>query len=168
MPMTDDPEIRAVLGAIPLFSETLNERQLDQLAGQCRVAVFPAGALLMAEGDFAEAMFAIIDGEVSVTLHDRRGDEHGVATLKAGDIVGEMALLTGMRRQATVSARTDIIAVEITKATIEGMFARAPDLIDSFGTVLMARQAELDRITADADAEDEDIVTRIRRFFGGR
>ena len=67
----NDFEIRPVLAALPLFAETLGPRDLDHLAAQCRVDYFPAGAFLMTEGDFADAMFALVEGEVQVTFHDR-------------------------------------------------------------------------------------------------
>ncbi|HET7716139.1 MAG TPA: cyclic nucleotide-binding domain-containing protein [Bauldia sp.] len=158
---------RGVLAAIPLFGETLNARQLDHLAAQSRPVFFPAGTLIISEGDFGDAMYAIVDGEASVILHDARGGEHGVASVKPGDIVGEMALLTGMRRLASVMAKTDVEALEIAKPTLEEIFARAPDLIDRFGVVLAERQAVLNRVAADA-ASHQDFASRIRRFFGGR
>jgi CRP-like cAMP-binding protein len=157
-----------ILAGIPLFAETLNRRQLAHLAAQCRLAIYPPGAVLMAEGDFGDAMFAIVDGEVEVTLQNRRGDEHPVAMLRAGDIVGEMSLLTGMRRTATAVARGEAAALEITKVTFEEMFARAPELIDRFSQVLARRQLELSRIAAEADASADAIGARIRRFFARR
>jgi CRP/FNR family transcriptional regulator, cyclic AMP receptor protein len=163
----EEIDAHAVLAAIPLFAETLNARQLDHLAAQCEPAFFPAGTFIISEGDFGDSMFAIVDGEVTVSLHDERGEEHGVALLKPGDIVGEMSLLTGMRRRATVMAKTDVTALEITKPALEEMFARAPDLIDRFGVVLAKREAELDQVAADAAAH-LDFASRIRRFFGGR
>jgi CRP-like cAMP-binding protein len=161
----DDFEIRPVLAALPLFAETLGPRELDHLAAQCRVDYFPAGAFLMTEGDFADAMYALVEGEVHVTFHDRKGEEHEVAKLGAGDVVGEMAVLTGLRRNATVVAETDVMAIEISKTTLEGLFARAPDLIDRIGEVLAGRQAELNRMVADANAAP-DMAGRIKRFFG--
>jgi CRP-like cAMP-binding protein len=163
----EDIDAREVLAANPLFAETLNPRQLDHLAAQCEPVFFPAGSFLISEGDFGDSMFAIVDGEANVTLHDNRGDEHGVAVVKAGDIVGEMSLLTGMRRRATVVAKTDVAAIEITKPALEEMFARAPDLIDRFGMVLAQRQAVLNKVAADA-ASHKDFASRIRRFFGGK
>jgi len=163
----EDIDARAVLAAIPLFADTLDERQLDHLAAQCEPAFFAAGAFLISEGDFGDSMFAIVAGEAAVTLNDAHGDEHGVAAVKPGEVVGEMSILTGMRRRATVVARTDVAALEITKPALEEMFARAPELIDRFGAVLAEREAILRQVAADA-ASQRDFASRIRRFFGGK
>lgn len=157
-----------VLAAIPLFSEVLDRDQIDLLASKCDVAIFSAGSLLMTEGDFGASMFAVVEGSVTVTLAGKRGDPYGVAELFAGDIVGEMSLMTGARRSATVTAATDVVALEITKVAVEEILARAPDLIDSFGDVLSRRRAEIDRAAVNAArAGKDDIIGQIRRFFGG-
>jgi CRP-like cAMP-binding protein len=158
---------REVLAAIPLFAEVLDADQLVRLAAKCHEAIFPVGAVLMTEGDFGTSMFALVEGEVSVALADKRGDPHGVAKLSAGDFVGEMSLLTGARRSATVVAETEVAAIEITKVALEEVLTRAPDLIDRFGLVLASRQAELDRAAADvAQANKDDLISQIKRFFG--
>lgn len=158
-----------ILAAIPLFANVLDSDQIERLAAKCHEAVFSPGALLMTEGDFGTSMFAIVEGSVSVTLADRRGDAHGVAALYAGDVVGEMSLLTGARRNATVTATSEVVALEITKVALEEILARAPDLIDNFGEVLVRRQAQLDRVAVDvARAGKDDLVGQIRRFFGGK
>jgi CRP-like cAMP-binding protein len=162
----DTVDTRAILSGVPLFAETLDSDQLDHLAARCEVAIFPAGSLLMAEGDFGAAMYAIVEGTVAVTLHDRRGEEHGVATLQAGDIVGEMSLMTGQRRNATVAAESEVVALEIRKVALEEIFARAPDLIDRFAPILAIRRAGLKRVADEAAEESHDLVGQIRRFFG--
>jgi CRP-like cAMP-binding protein len=160
-------DTREVLAAIPLFAQVLDPGQIARLAAKCQEAVFPPGAVLMTEGDFGTSMFALVEGVVSVTLADKRGDAHDVAELSAGEFVGEMSLLTGARRSATVVAETEVVAIEITKVALEEILARAPDLIDQFGLVLAWRQAELDRAAADvADANKDDLISQIRRFFG--
>jgi CRP-like cAMP-binding protein len=160
-------EAGEVLAGVPLFAEVLDRDQIARLAAKCHIADFPARALLMTEGDFGTSMFAIVDGTVSVTVGDRRGKEHDVAELGAGDIVGEMSLMTGARRRATVTAITDVVALEITKVALEDILARAPDLIDNFGAVLARRQAELSRAAAEAERSGADkIVAQIGRFFG--
>jgi CRP/FNR family cyclic AMP-dependent transcriptional regulator len=159
-------DAHAVLSAIPLFADVLDPPLLDALAHKCGVVIFPAGSILMTEGDFATSMFAIVDGTVSVSFADAHGGTHSVAALKAGDIVGEMSLMTGARRSATVVAVTDVTALEITKYSLEVILTRAPELIDRFGEVLNRRQAELNQIAADAArSHKDDIVTQIKRFF---
>lgn len=162
-----DAEPRAILDGIPLFADVLDEAQRDLLAGKCHFALFNAGSELMTEGDFGSSMFAIVSGEVSVTVADRRGTEHDVAKLRSGDIVGEMSLMTGARRNATVVAESDVVALEITKVALEQILARAPDLIDRFGGMLATRQAELDRVVAQAVHAD-DLIHQIRHFFSRR
>lgn len=160
----DDSRIREVLARVPLFAEVLDEALLHALAAKSRAVTFTPGMTLMAEGDFGSTMFAIAVGDVSVTATGRKGDEREVAGLGPGDIVGEMSLMTGQRRTATVTAETDVQAIEISKVALEDVLMRAPELIDQFGAVLARRQAERDRAVADSAAE-ETIVSQIRRFF---
>jgi CRP/FNR family cyclic AMP-dependent transcriptional regulator len=158
-----------VLSRISLFAEVLDDRQLERLASKCHFVVYAPGQMLVAEGDFGTSMFAIVEGSVSVSLDDKRGAAHGVAKLWPGDIVGEMSLLTGARRNANVVADGEVSALEITKVALEEILARAPDLIDRFGTVLSRRQAQLDRVASEvANANKDDLIHQIRRFFGGK
>lgn len=160
----DDVDRRAFLGAMPLFAETLDARALDHLAAESRVVFFPADAFLMSEGEFGAVMFAIVAGTALVTLHDPRGGEHEVAEVGPGQVVGEMALLTGQRRSATVQARDELVAIEIPKFALEQTFTRSPELIDRFGAVLAGRQAGLRRVEAEAE-QGRAIAAQIRRFF---
>ena len=128
----------AFLEKVPLFADALDAEQLRFLAPQSRPAFFRAGTRLMNQGDFGGAMFVIATGEVAVTFVDEDAREQTVAKLGPRDVVGEMSLFTGDRRTATVSAVTNVDAIEITKWSLERVFARAPELIDKFAG---ARQA---------------------------
>ena len=160
----DTVDAERVLAGIPLFAETLDQSQLAALAHKSAPVIFPAGSILMTEGDFATSMFAIVEGTVSVAVADRDGGDRHVAELKRGDVVGEMSLMTGARRSATVTATTEVVALEVTKFSLEAILTRAPELIDRFGEILARRQAELDQLAAEAAPKD-DIVSQIRRFF---
>ncbi|MEO8668432.1 MAG: cyclic nucleotide-binding domain-containing protein [Bauldia sp.] len=162
----DDVDPRDVIGAIPLFADALDEAQRDSLAARCHIVTFRKGAEMMTEGEFGSSMFAIVAGTVAVTVADRRGAEHDVAHLGEGEIVGEMSLLTGARRSATVVVSDEVVALEITKVALEQVLARAPDLIDRFGAILARRQAELDRVAKAHSGED--LAHRIRHFFTRR
>lgn len=160
----DDVDRRSVLGAMPLFADTLDGAAIDRLASESTLAFFPAGSYLMSEGEFGASMFAIVEGSATVTLHDADGLAHTIADLGPREIVGEIAVMTGQRRSATVVAKTDVIAIEIPKFALEETFARAPEFIDRIGAVLAGRQARLRRVEADA-ASGPSIATQIRRFF---
>lgn len=161
-------EARDFLKDIPLFADTLDEAQLSFLASQSRPAFFREGTRLMNQGDFGGSMFVILDGEVSVNFVDEAVTERAVATLKRGDIVGEMSLFTGDRRTATVVAVTNVNAIEITKWSLERVFARAPELLDRFAGVLAQRQEELNALSSVRTSTARDaFVRQARNVFAG-
>lgn len=95
------------LGTIPLFSElTLDQRQ--QVAGLCERVEVDAGATLLREGDFGSSMFGVLSGSAEVV----RGDET-LRTLGPGDVFGEVAVLSGGRRTASVVAVSPMTLVTI-------------------------------------------------------
>jgi CRP-like cAMP-binding protein len=161
-------DAREALRQLRLFSDVLSPGQLDDLAAQCRPCVFRAGSILMTQGDFGYSMFGILNGVVSVTFVDPHERENAVATLSAGQVVGEMALLTGERRTATVAARTNVAALEITKPALEDVFANAPYLVESFAATLAIRRAMLEQVAADhSGLIREQFVRQIRKVFSG-
>lgn len=157
------------LRAIDFFAEMLTREEIDAVGAKSRVTVYPAGSRLMTEGEFGTSMFAIVRGEVSVTIEGRKGRAKTVAKLGPGDIVGEMSMLTGARRTATVSAVDDVTAVDIGKVAFEGMLAQKPELIDTLGTILSRRQGELKEVAAadEPRLSAEELVGRIKSVFAG-
>ncbi len=160
-------EASEFLKDVPLFAEVLGEEQLRSLASKSRPAFFRAGTRLMTQGDFGGAMFVIVSGEVDVTFVDANAEEQTVAKLGPHDIVGEMSLFTGDRRTATVSAASNVDALEITKASLERLFATAPELVDKFAAVLARRQAELSAAGSKADRSSEGFTRKARKVFTG-
>ncbi len=143
-------EPRDILSKVDLFSDALDAEQIGFLAGQSRPAFFRAETRLMTQGSLGGSMYVIMRGVVGVTFVDEHGREQAVASLGPGEVVGEMSLFTGDRRTATVSAITNVDAIEITKWSLERVFAKAPDLIDRFADVLAKRQAELSALSGSA------------------
>jgi CRP-like cAMP-binding protein len=118
----------------------------------------------MSQGDLGGAMFVIVAGRVGVRFVDPDGREQEVARLGPGDIVGEMSLFTGDRRTATVTALDNVDALKISKWSLERVFAKAPDLIDTFATFLARRQAQLDAVSRRHPLE-EGFVRQARKAF---
>jgi CRP-like cAMP-binding protein len=164
-----DKEIREGLARAELFAHTLSPAQLDGLASRCRAVQFAQGAALIRQGDAASTMFIILEGAACVLMQLAGAADQEVAVLATGDIVGEMSLMTGAPRTATVKALTAMRVLEITKEAIAGLLADAPDLYQSFSQVLVRRQQELDamanRVVADSPTAT-DLLSRMRAFFG--
>lgn len=167
-------EPRDVFARIPLFADVLSPADLDLLAARARPCFFAPDAVLMEEADFGTSMFAIVDGTVAVSVDNGHGGNDSVARLGEGEVVGEMSLMTGARRSATVTAVTAVNALEITKVNLEAVLTRAPKLVDRFSEMLEKRQAELDAVHAEAHRwtvlgglSRSEIVARMRHFFFG-
>jgi small-conductance mechanosensitive channel/CRP-like cAMP-binding protein len=161
-------EIREALCGVPLFRDALDEQQLELLGSQCRLKEFPAGAVLMRQGDAAASMYVITEGAAAITLTTPDGVLHEVAASAAGDVAGEMSLMTGAARTATVTAATRVRALEITRDDIKQLLDREPELYERFTATLARRQRELDAIAqrhADAQQVETDILARMKAFF---
>ena len=90
------------LRRVPLF-EDLDEAELQSIADSMNEANVPAGAVVTAEGGPGDGFFVIERGEAEVTI-----EGNPRATMSAGDYFGEIALLLGSNRTATVTATTDL------------------------------------------------------------
>jgi CRP-like cAMP-binding protein len=125
--------------------------------------------VLMRQGETGTSMFAIVKGAAEVSLHVAGGKEI-VATLGPGDIVGEISLMTGSYRNATVTATKALTALEIGKPALQQLLSESPDLIPRFAGVIEQREAELKRIrkTAahwDAVGLDRFAIENLMRVF---
>ena len=92
-----------VLKNVPLFAE-LDDRELEQIAATMRERRFSAGDTVTQEGAGGAGFFVVEQGEADVSVEGRpRG------SIRAGDYFGEIALLTGSDRTATITAKTDMV-----------------------------------------------------------
>ena len=134
-------ENRAVAGAlvetlsrVPLFEE-LDAAELQALAGSMHKATVPAGATVTVEGGPGDGFFVIESGEAEVTIEGRPR-----ATMRAGDYFGEIALLLGSPRTATVTAASDLRCYALTpwdfRTLVEGSPSIAWKVMQSMATRL--------------------------------
>ena len=109
-------EVQEALRTIHIFFDVLTADQLNELAHECAPQSFDAGEVLMRQGDPSNSMFCIVEGTVSVSALGPRNHDREIFRLSAGTTVGEMELLTGESRLATVTALTELRLLEISRA----------------------------------------------------
>ncbi len=125
MPLPTIPEL---LHAIPLF-EALDQTALGHLAEAAKTIVVPGGEMLFRQGDRGESMYVITRGAAHVLL-TIEGNEVLLDVLGGGDILGEIALLTGERRTASIRAATAVTLVEIDRTAFASLASKHPELLD--------------------------------------
>mgnify|MGYP002785037485 CR=1 FL=1 len=156
-----------ILRGVSVFSALLDAEH-DALAAASSMAAFGDGELVVRQGDAGTSMFVVVRGAVIVTV-DPDGRE--VARIGPGGFFGEMSLLTGAPRNATVKAVVDTDLVEITLAAFKAFVLANPGAVEAIGTAVAQRRAELDErratgVLSMATETRQTLVSRIRRFLG--
>ena len=135
---TQDKKVES-LGRAPLFAE-LSRKELVQLARLADDVEAPAGTVLCKEGDRGREFFVLMEGQVDVARKGRR-----VATLGAGDFVGEISLLEPTPRTATVTAKTPLRFFVLTAREFRHLVDENPSVERKVLRALARRVLELSR-----------------------
>jgi CRP/FNR family transcriptional regulator len=96
----------SLLSRVPLFAE-LSPKELEQIASVAIPRSFPRGVRVFHEGDHSDACYIVKTGELRVTREHSDGRAIALATVGPGDIFGELAMLDGGARSASVETLTD-------------------------------------------------------------
>jgi small-conductance mechanosensitive channel/CRP-like cAMP-binding protein len=169
----DQAEALSILRDEPLFS-CLSDEQLNQLVMQARLSTFGRGEPVIQEGAAGDSMFVLLRGAANVSI-SKNGSTIQVATLGAGDCFGEMSLLTGEPRSATVRADGDCYVMEIGKPIMADVLRSAPECLEQLSELLAQRKMETEGILKEASRSDEQtlkerqytasFLNRLRTFF---
>ena len=156
------------LASIPIFSP-LSADEVERLAEHSQRRVYAPGEAIVKIGQEDNSMFVIRRGSVDVRA-GKGNDQRTINTLDAGDYFGEMSLLTGEPRTATVIAKEETIVVQITKAALKPILESNPELVDSIVAMVAKRREALDAARPVSALEESEatkgILTSIKRFFG--
>lgn len=155
---------RQILRQQPLF-ESFTDVQLDALLPRGQAAHFGRGESIIEQGDDGESMFILVDGKAEVLVH-RDGMQAQVALLKPGDCFGEMSLLTGEKRSATVVAATDCEVVEIGKPVLAKSLKENPQLLAMLGEILAKRRMQTEGILAES-LPKSDLMEKHKQYTEG-
>src|SRR5213596_1298091 len=166
-------EARAILRSEALF-ECLSDEQIETLVQQSQVSHFGRGERVIREGAEGDSMFVLLRGSAEVSI-SKNGTSIAVATLKAPDCFGEMSLLTGERRTATVRAETDCQVMEIGKPVMADLLRASPDCLERLSELLAQRKMETEGLLKEAISHSQNerkereykatFLHRLRTFF---
>jgi len=113
----------------PLFSD-LDADELRGVVGRLRHHAFMAGSVLVREGDPGDSLFVLSEGRVKVTTLGPKGKSVQLAELKEGDFFGEVSLLTGKPRTATITSLDGAEVLELTRSDLEALERKHPRVRD--------------------------------------
>jgi small-conductance mechanosensitive channel/CRP-like cAMP-binding protein len=166
-----DQRMRA-LKRVDLFSG-LQPKVQRALADQLEFTPFATGEAVTREGDTDDGLFMIVEGEAIVRIGAGR-EERDVARLIAGQFFGEMSLMTGEARTATVIAATELLCYRMNKTSFEEVLKETPAMADQIAEVLVMRRTALSAARDEreevrrkrVETAKQDLLGRIRGFFG--
>jgi small-conductance mechanosensitive channel/CRP-like cAMP-binding protein len=147
-PQEEHTQARAILEGEPLFS-CLTGEQIDVLLRNSRTVRFGRGEKIIEQGAEGASMFVLLHGAAAVTV-SQDGSMIRVGSLRMGNCFGEMSLLTGERRTATVRAEDDCEVVEIAKPAMAAVLRDAPECATQLCELLASRKMEMEGILKDA------------------
>ena len=136
------------------------------LAASAEERMYGDGETIVSEGEPGTSMFVVRRGRVSIRVGP---DEHEVAVTDAGGYFGEMSLLTGDPRSATVKARGDCAVLEIAGEAFGAYIRSHPDVVEQLASAAAERRRELETSRGAGTpplVETVSLAQRIRRFFG--
>lgn len=109
----------------PLF-EGFEQQELAAIIKGLSFVGCEPGDVLVGEGAPGDSMFIIVSGRAKAYVRDRKGNYMKIKELSDGDFFGEVSVLTGKPRTATITAATEVELLELDKATLDGITQRYP------------------------------------------
>jgi small-conductance mechanosensitive channel/CRP-like cAMP-binding protein len=148
-----------LLAGVDLFAHSLTAAELARLAGAMTIRSFPAGAGVMHEGESGATMVILAEGLLEARLH-RDGKEVALGRIEPGEFAGEMSLLTGEPRSATIVALTDAVAYEITREHLAELLAERPAIAEAISETVAQRRLNAAARLAEAGNVPEAVQVR--------
>ncbi len=169
-------DILRELRKVDLFSP-LGDNEINLLAERSSIFRYTRGEPIVRQSDTGDSLYIIRNGSVEVTLATGKNEPVSVATLGPGKFFGEMSLLTGEPRSATVSALEETQVVVVRKEGLKIVLDNNPSLVEPLSEMLENRRRELEDTRTMATkqkkhveiktghSQKEDLLARVRAFF---
>lgn len=152
----------------------LSEEEKNFVAERLQYAPFARGDIMTKQGSIAHWLYVIAFGEAEVRFEQPGRAPRVIGTVRPGQFFGEMGLLAGESRNATVVAKTDVECYRLDRASFQALLLARPELANEVSKVVAARKPELDSARAEAaeamahppEPAQPALLERIQKFFG--
>ncbi len=154
---------------VQLFAP-LSEEETERVADAAHLRVFAPDEAIVEKDQPGGSMFVIHKGSVEIQTTDEEGKKQVIGTLREGDFFGEMSMLTGEPRSATVVAKEETQVLQIGKFCLKPILDNNPKLIDVLSKIIEERRSALAKPEQQAEIEtskrDKTVFKSIKQFFG--
>ncbi len=166
----DEANVTRMLASVPLFAH-LSPEELLHLARHSRLAPFAKGETMTHQGAQAHWLYVILEGEASVHVAMPDGRSKMISRLGPLDFFGEMGLMTGAPRSATVIAETDVECFRLDSHGFAEILKERPAVAEEIAEILTRRKVELANAMESLERapdpdQTKDLLDKIRGFFG--
>jgi small-conductance mechanosensitive channel/CRP-like cAMP-binding protein len=154
----------------------LSKTEHNKLAAGAAERRYASGEKVVRQGDPGSEFFIVVSGKVRVIVRREDGRAVDLGTFGPGFFFGEMSLLTGEPRRATVTATEDVDVLVVGKGEFRGIIAAHPKIADKLSSAIEKRRADIEREFAEAGDTDaaaaveeeysrENVLKKIKTFF---
>ncbi|HJS18906.1 MAG TPA: SpoIIE family protein phosphatase, partial [Anaerolineales bacterium] len=126
------------LARIPFFTDLPSE-ELDRILAQLEVVNLKSGEILFREGDAGEHMYIVVSGDLEILMAPDTANELILNRVPQGEYIGEMSLVTGAPRTASVRANGDVVLLSMSRAQLLELLHQHPQLASTMVNVLSHR-----------------------------
>lgn len=149
------------------FLSPLSERELRELSNNLEWKIYPKGKSIIKQNDEGDSFFIIREGEVEVSV-SKKGKSKIIANLKDNDYFGEMSLLTGKKRVATVKTVKETEVFVLKKDKFASILLNNPSIANEMSRILVEREEKLGVELKEVESKSWQIFSillQIKNFF---
>ncbi|MGD1902378.1 MAG: cyclic nucleotide-binding domain-containing protein [Geitlerinemataceae cyanobacterium] len=152
----------AMLDLLPSTTPTVESRDFWQLFAATELRRLPTGYAIFKQGDTGDSAYIVASGRLGGTVTFRKRDEVKTFTLGVGDMVGEISLLAGVPRTATVETLSPTHLLEIPREALSVFLSRRPDFAEVLANLVAERQNSDREYLDGLAAVDDEAMARSR------
>ncbi|MCT0200085.1 mechanosensitive ion channel family protein [Synechococcus sp. CS-1325] len=154
-----------ILRVNPIFAG-LTDQEIASLAANTRCLRFAPGETVMQEGEAGGAMYQVVTGQVEVLKRKPNAEDLQLACLDSGEIFGEMSMLSGSERSATIRALQESILLEVSREQLVPLLKRNPALMDGLAHLVSKRRGQLEGLERETvQIQENQLLKRMQQLF---